>query len=82
MSHEFVSPVYVVAALALTAAGVQAQSSESHIDFSRAPSAFPDVLNPYKPNPIPPFDLENSPRLHDLLCRAARCSSPLHKRSP
>lgn len=59
--------LYVVVALALTCAQAQAQSNEPHPDFSHAPSSFPDVLNPYKPNPIPPLDLENSPRLRDLL---------------
>ena len=52
----------------LAAAAVQAQPSRSTLaDFSHAPSAFPDVLNPYRPNPIPPLELENSPRLHDVL---------------
>ncbi|PWT81880.1 MAG: hypothetical protein C5B57_09650 [Blastocatellia bacterium] len=36
-------------------------------DFSRGVSAFPEVFNPYRPNPIPPLDLENSPRLRDLI---------------
>lgn len=36
-------------------------------DLTHGPRAFPDLLNPYRPNPIPPLDLENSPRLHDLL---------------
>ncbi len=48
-------------------ARAQAPSNEAVPDFSQAPSAFPDVLNPYRPNPIPPLKLENSPRLKDLL---------------
>lgn len=36
-------------------------------DYSHGPSAFPDILNPYKPTPIGQLDLENSPRLHDLV---------------
>ena len=56
-------------ALLVVLAGHQAraQSAKAVPDFSRAPSAFPDVLNPYKPNEIPPLHLENSPRLQDLL---------------
>lgn len=36
-------------------------------DYSRGSSAFPEVLNPYRPDPVQPLDLENSPRLHDLI---------------
>jgi outer membrane protein TolC len=54
-------------ALALACGRAQAQSNDAHADFSHAPSAFPNVVNPYKPNPIPPLDLENSQRLQDLL---------------
>ena len=36
-------------------------------DYSHGTSAFPGLLNPYKPDPIPPLDLQNSPRLEDLL---------------
>lgn len=61
---------YVLVSLMLAAASPRAQSSQSSdapVDFSKPPGAFPDVLNPYKPNTIPPLELENSPRLHDLL---------------
>jgi outer membrane protein TolC len=59
--------LYVVVALTLACAQARAQSGDARADFSHPPSAFPDVFNPYKPNPIPPLDLQNSPRLHDLL---------------
>ncbi len=36
-------------------------------DYSRAPSQFPNLLKPYKEEPLPPLIIENSPRLHDLL---------------
>ncbi len=36
-------------------------------DYSRGTSAFPGLLNPYKPDPIPPLELQNSPRLDDLV---------------
>ncbi|MBZ5558943.1 MAG: TolC family protein [Acidobacteriia bacterium] len=36
-------------------------------DFSHGVSAFPGVLNPYRPGPITPLVLANSSRLHDLI---------------
>jgi len=49
--------------------GLHAQTSRQSIlpDYSRAQSQFPNVLKPYKEEPLPPLIMENSPRLHDLL---------------
>src|SRR5215472_231284 len=58
---------YVLISISLAVAGVRAQSNDAPSTSTHAPSAFPDVLNPYKPNPIPPLQLENSPRLKDLV---------------
>ena len=57
----------VVVSLLASGVGLRAQTRETQPDFSQAPSSFPNVINPYKPNPIPPLELENSPRLKDLL---------------
>ncbi|HZT75852.1 MAG TPA: TolC family protein [Vicinamibacterales bacterium] len=53
--------------VSLSVVGVRAQSPSAAPSLTHSPSAFPDVLNPYRPNPIPPLQLENSPRLQDLL---------------
>ena len=36
-------------------------------DYSHGARAFPDILNPYRPTPVHALQLENSPRLHDLI---------------
>src|SRR5262249_41533027 len=59
--------VCVAFAVSLVAVSAHAQSDETAETFSRAPNAFPHVLDPYKPSQIPPRQLENSPRLNDLL---------------
>ena len=58
---------YVFLSLALSTADAAAQSKATLGDFTHAPSAFPDILNPYKPSQIPPLELENSRRLNELL---------------
>ena len=57
----------VAVSVCLAAGSAHAQSPTAVPTFSHPPSAFPDVLNPYRPNPIPPLQLENSPRLESLL---------------
>ena len=57
----------VVPLLLLAAGAARAQSNEAVPDFSHPTSAFPNVLNPYKPAEIPPLRLDNSPRLNDLV---------------
>lgn len=57
----------VVVSIGVWSVGVGAQSKSTLADFSHAPSAFPDILNPYKPNQIPPLELANSPRISELL---------------
>jgi len=42
-------------------------SAPSLPDYSHGASAFPELLDPYKPAPIAPAQLQNSPKLHDLL---------------
>jgi hypothetical protein len=62
----------------LLATAAQAQSTASQQggadvgtmalpDYSRGASAFPGILNPFKPTPIPLLHLQNSPPLHDLI---------------
>lgn len=41
--------------------------SPSLLDYSHGPRPFPDIFNPYKPEPIQPVELANSPRLRDLI---------------
>jgi outer membrane protein len=61
--------------LSLTSVTVRAQSKTGEKkdtnpilrDYSHGTTAFPDVLNPYRPDPIQPLQLENSPRLRDLI---------------
>ena len=36
-------------------------------NYEQGPSQFPNLIGPYKEQPIPPLILENSPRLHDLI---------------
>ena len=36
-------------------------------DYSQEARAFPNILNPYRPTPVHALQLENSPRLHDLI---------------
>jgi len=36
-------------------------------DYSHGASAFPGVLNPYRPSPIQSLELQDSPRLQDLI---------------
>jgi len=44
------------------------QNSQSFLgDFSQGPNWFPSLLKPYQEQPIPTLELENSPRLSDLI---------------
>ena len=73
------SCVFAVWVLLCVAGAVQAQSThagdQDHAaapqlvlpDYSQGARAFPDILNPYRPTPVPALQLENSPRLHDLI---------------
>ena len=45
----------------------KSDSAPSPPDYSHGASAFPEILDPYKPAPVPPAQLQNSPRLRDLL---------------
>ncbi len=54
-----------------TAASLSAQQSQPPNpftpDFTHGASSFPSIVRPYKPEPVPPVDVNNSPRLHDLI---------------
>ncbi len=50
-------------------AALDAQSGGQALlpNYEKGPSQFPNLIGPYKEQPIPPLMLENSPRLHDLI---------------
>jgi outer membrane protein TolC len=48
------------------AQGGQTPTSFLH-DFSQGPGWFPTLFAPYQPQPVPPMQLETSPRLRDLI---------------
>ena len=58
--------VIVVFVPAATCAQAQTQTTKPP-DYSHGAKAFPNILNPYRPDPIRPLALKNSPRLHDLV---------------
>ncbi len=43
------------------------QTSSKLPDYSHGSKAFPSILSPYKPDPIRTIELQNSPRLHQLI---------------
>ena len=47
--------------------GVPISLGVSKFDYSRAPSAFPDFVNPYRTQVVAPGVLSNSPRLEQLI---------------
>ena len=47
--------------------GVPISLGVSKYDYSRAPSAFPNIINPYRSQPVAPGVLANSPRLEQLI---------------
>src|SRR5215471_15259809 len=47
--------------------GVPVSLGVSKYDYSRAPSAFPNLINPYRAQPVAPGVLANSPRLEQLI---------------
>src|SRR5215469_12726026 len=47
--------------------GVPVSLGVSKYDYSRAPSAFPNLINPYRTQPVAPGVLANSPRLEQLI---------------
>src|SRR5262250_1417620 len=47
--------------------GVPISLGVSKYDYSRAPSAFPNIINPYRSQPVAPGVLTNSPRLEQLI---------------
>ena len=58
----------VPAAPAPQAAPVPAQPQLVHLqDYSRPPSAFPHILQPYRPQELPQPNLSNSPRIDSLM---------------
>jgi outer membrane protein TolC len=59
-------PGAIVASL-LAAGAARAQTPEARPEAAPASSVFGALLNPYRPNPIPPLTLQNSPRLRDLI---------------
>ena len=65
-------PVSMLIAIALSVTTAQAQqaitSNSSNLpSYITGPSWFPTVLKPYRPEPVKPPVMENSPRLHDLI---------------
>ena len=56
-------------AICLVPAALDAQSGGQALlpNYEKGPSQFPNLIGPYKEQPIPPLMLENSPRLHDLI---------------
>ena len=55
--------------LGLAAPVLQAQAGAKALlpNYEKGPSQFPNLIGPYKPQPLPPLVLENSMRLHDLI---------------
>ena len=51
----------------LGVAGAWAQGTTGGHDSTRPSPGFPSVLQPYRPNPVPPVQLENSNRIHELI---------------
>jgi outer membrane protein len=47
--------------------GVPISLGVSKFDYSRPPSAFPNIINPYRQNDVAPGVLTNSPRLEQLI---------------
>jgi len=61
--------VACVVAYSLCAVAARAQSPPAGQmpDYSHGPSTFPRVLKPYRPSPVAPVELANSPRLQELI---------------
>jgi outer membrane protein TolC len=59
--------VFAAVALSLAAVTARAQTPSPLPDYSHGPRTFPSILHPYEPGPIQPLQLENSPRLHELI---------------
>jgi len=53
----------------LPTAKLEAQTGSQALlpNYSKGPSQFPNVIAPYREQPLPPLTLENSPRLRDLI---------------
>jgi len=53
----------------LVPAALYAQTGRQPLlpSYSEGPRQFPNLIQPYKEQPVPPIMLENSPRLHDLI---------------
>ena len=52
---------------AQSSTATQTDASAVLPDYSHGTRAFPEVLDPYRPSPIQSLQLENSPRLRDLI---------------
>jgi outer membrane protein TolC len=62
------SAALAVALMALLPADLSAQAPQGFLrDFSQGPRWFPTLLAPYEAQPIPPLQLETTPRLRDLI---------------
>src|ERR1051326_8690317 len=66
---KLVSMLIAIALSVTTAQPQQAitSNSPSWPRYITGPSWFPTVLKPYRPEPVKPPVMENSPRLHDLI---------------
>ena len=57
-----------VALAALMLPSLRAQAPQGFLrDYSQGPRWFPNLLAPYEPQPVPPLQMETTPRLRDLI---------------
>ena len=62
-------PLICILLCGLLPAQVETQTGKQALvpDYSHGPGQFPDLLKPYKEQPLPPLVVENSPRLNELV---------------
>ena len=60
---------FLLCGIWLVSVVLQAQTGSQALlpNYEKGPSQFPNLIGPYKEQPIPPLILENSPRLRDLI---------------
>ncbi|HTS50057.1 MAG TPA: TolC family protein [Bryobacteraceae bacterium] len=69
LSPRLVLLSVLLGAVCLAPSPLNAQTGAQALlpNFEKGPSQFPNLIAPYKAQPIPPLMLENSPRLRDLI---------------